>query len=130
MLGHAMPDIEIIGVYPIEAPEPVHLIELRVRGAQGIFNVGEITQKIPREPRDNWQAPYMEQIINVSGDGILADDYEASKRPELWQGDMRLAFFFHYMDLERPLWTPFGEVELPTESELPKRLSFIEYEQP
>ena len=125
-----MPQIKVIGVYPIETDEPVHLIEVSVLGAQGIFKVGDITQEIADQPRDNWQAPYMEQILSASGDEVLAVDYEASKQPELWRGDMRLAFFFHYLDFERPLQTPFGEVQLPAESELPERLAMMEYEQP
>jgi hypothetical protein len=125
-----MPQIEIIGVYPIEADEPVHLIELRVRGAGRVFDIGEFTQEDSERPRDNWQVPYDEQILSASGDEVLADGYRASKRPELWRGDMRLAFFFHYLDFEQPLRTPFGEVSLPTETELPQRLAMIEYEQP
>ena len=125
-----MPQIKIVGIYPIKANEPVHLIELSVLGAHGIFNMGDITQEIPGQPRDNWQCPYKEQILSASGDEILADDYEASKRPELWQGDMHVVFFFHYLDFGRPLRTPFGEVPLPAESKLPEWLSMIEYEQP
>lgn len=125
-----MPRIKAIGVYPVEADEPVHLIELSVFGAQGVFNVGAITQETSGQPCANWQCPYMEQILSASGEDVLADDYEASKRPELWKGDMRLAFFFHYLDFERPLLTPFGEVQLPTATELPERLSMMEYEQP
>jgi len=125
-----MPQIRVIGIYPVEADEPVHLIEVSVLGAQGIFDLGNITQEIPEKPRDNWQVPYMEQILSVSGDEVLADDYEASMRPDLWQGNVRLVFFFHYLDFERPLQTPFGLVQLPAESELPDRLSMIEYEQP
>jgi hypothetical protein len=41
-----------------------------------------------------------------------------------------LAFFFHYLDFEHPLKTPFGEVQHPAESELPDGLSMIEYEPP
>jgi len=125
-----MPQIKIIGIYPVEANEPVHLIELSVLDAQGTFNIGDITQEISGQPSDNWQCPYMEQILSASGDAILAGDYEASKRPELWEGDMRLAFFFHYLDFERPLLTPFGEIQLPAESKFPARLLMIEYEQP
>ena len=125
-----MPQIKVIGVYPIETDEPVHLIEVSVLGARGIFEVGDITQEIPGQSPDNWQSPHMEQILSASGDEVLADDYDASKRPGLWQGDMRLAFFFHYLNLERPLRTPFGEVQLPAESGLPERLSMMEYEQP
>ncbi len=99
-------------------------------GAQGIFNVGDFTQEIPDQPCDNWQSPYMERILSASGDEVLAGEYEASERPELWQGDIRLTFFFHNLDFERPLRTPFGDVQLPAESELPERLSMMEYEQP
>ena len=75
-----MPQIKIIGIYPIETDEPVHLIEVSVLGAQGIFKVGDITQEVPDQSSDNWQSPYMEQILSASGDEILADDYEASDR--------------------------------------------------
>lgn len=125
-----MTNIEVIGVYPIEADEPVHLVEVRLRGASGVFDVGEITQKIAGQPRSDWQVPYMEHILSASGDEVLADDSDTSDMPELWQGDVRLAFFFHYLGLKRPLKTPFGEVRLPAESELPKRLSMIDYELP
>ncbi|MCX8154978.1 MAG: hypothetical protein N3J91_00780 [Verrucomicrobiae bacterium] len=125
-----MPKIEIIGVYPIDAEQPVHLVELWVRGAQGKFKIGDITQEVPGEPPDNWQCPYLEKLLSPSGDKVVADDFELMKRPDLWSGDMRLAFFFHYLDLELPLKTPFGEVQLPAETELPDRLAMIEYEEP
>ena len=125
-----MPEIKIIGVYPVAADEPVHIVELSVFDANGIFEIGGFTQEIRDQPRDNWQAPWLVQILSASGDKSLADDYEMPKRPELWHGVMRLAFFFHYLDLARPLITPFGEFELPAESQLPDRLSMMEYEQP
>lgn len=125
-----MPQIEIIGVYPVEAEEPVHLIELRVSGARGLFNLGEVTQELPRQPRSNWQVPHMEHILNGSGEDVLADDFEAQERADLWKGDPRLVFFFHYLDFEQPLKTPFGDLQLPAESELPARLAMIQYEQP
>jgi hypothetical protein len=125
-----MPQIEVIGVYPVEAPETVHLVELIVRGADSGFAVGEFTQEITDQPRSNWQAPYMEQILSADGMEIVADDFEAWTKPELFRGDLRFVFFFHHLDFRRPLRTPGGEVALPTESELPKRLSMIHYELP
>jgi len=125
-----MPQIEVIGVYRVQADEPVHLVELRVHGAQGVFKVADITQEVPGQPPDNWQCPYMEQLLSSSGDAVLADDYEMTKRVDLWRGDMRLAFFFHYLDFQRPLKAPFGDMQLPAESELPDRLSMLNYEQP
>jgi hypothetical protein len=51
---NAMTTLEVIGVYPIEAPEPVHLVELRCKGVAGVFDVGTITQELPGQPRSNW----------------------------------------------------------------------------
>ena len=72
----------------------------------------------------------MEQILNADGTEIIADDSEAWDKPELFRGDVRFVFFFHYLDLQRPLSTPFGELPLPSESEIPERLSMIQYEEP
>jgi hypothetical protein len=125
-----MPQIEVIGLHPVPATEPIHLIELLVRDAQGFFDIGGITQEVAGQPRSNWQVPYMEHILNSSGDEILADDLDAPNMPELWKTDMRLAFFLHYVDVSKPLKTPFGNVRLPAESELPIRLGMIQYEEP
>jgi len=125
-----MPRIEIIGVYRVEAPDSVHLVETCVRGAESAFAIGEFTQEVSNQPRSNWQVPYMEQILSADGSSIIADDSLAWRRPEFFCGDVRFVFFFHFLDLQRPLRTPFGEVKLPSESELPKRLSMIRYEEP
>jgi hypothetical protein len=125
-----MPKIEPIGVYPVEAKEPVHLLEVWVRNADGVFDMGGVTQEVPEQPRSNWQAPYSEHVLSAAGDEALTEEFGAADKPDLWKGDMRLAFFFHYLDLERPLLTPFGPVQLPPASELPDRLSMIRYEPP
>lgn len=114
----------------MEAPEPVHLLEVNVRGADNAFAIGDFTQEVSHQPPSNWQAPYMEQILSADGTSIAADDAKAWDTPELFRGDVRFVFFFHHLDFERPLRTPFGEVKLPSESELPKRLSMIRYEEP
>ena len=103
---------------------------MRVRNARGVFNVGGFTQNIPSEPCSYRQVPYLEQIISASGDEILTKGIEPTDKPELWQGDMRMAFFFHFLDFKRPLATPFGDVWLPAESELPNRLSMFQYYKP
>ncbi len=125
-----MPKVEVIGVYPVEAPEPVYLIEMWIRGAEGLFELCDITQEVPGQPPSNWQVPYSEYILSPLGDKVLTEEFEATERPELWRGDVRLAFFFHYLSFERPLRTPFGEVRLPAESDFPARLSEIKYEPP
>jgi len=128
--GRNMAIAKIIGIYPITADEPVHLVELMITDSIGIFDIGEFTQEIINEPKENWQAPYMEYILNNEGDSILADDLEAPHRPELWKGNFRIVFFFHYLDINRHLKSPFGDLKLPNESKLPKRLNIIEYDPP
>ncbi len=125
-----MPKIEPIGVYPVEAREPVHLVEVWVRAAERVFDIGGITQDLPDQPKSNWQVPYSEYVLNGAGDETLTEEFGAADKPELWKGDMRMAFFFHYLDFERPLLTPFGPVQLPRATELPERLSIIRYEPP
>ena len=72
------------------------------------FDFRELTQEVPGEPRSYWQAPYDEQAI----------------------GPNRFAFFFQYLDTDRPLLSPLRPLELPPESPIPDHLQGIEYEQP
>jgi hypothetical protein len=122
--------IEIIGVYSVTTDEPCHLVEFRVRGVNGVFNFGGFTQEVPYTPQSNWQVPWMERILSADGSKVVADDSEISAMPELFRGDVRCIFFFHYLDTNRPLVTPFGEVRLPKPTDRPQRLTMIQYEKP
>ena len=123
------PRAEVIGIYSIVAAEPTHLVEMRVVDSTGAFDIGHITQEVPGQARSEWQVPWLEAILNSSGNEILATDLSATQ-PEQWQGVVRFSFFFHYLDCKRPLITPFGTAQLPLESRLPPRLSILHYEQP
>lgn len=107
-----VPEIEVVGVHRIEADEPCHLVEVVIRGVSGDVNFGEFTQADESLSRIDWQVPYDERV--------LAHDDE----------EVTAAFFFHYLDLSRPLVTPFGSVALPSESPVPAHLAAIQYEQP
>ena len=98
----------VIGIHPIVWDEPVHLVELEVEGAMSDFRFDEITQVVSGQPRSNWQAAYDERAI----------------------GENRFAFFFHYLDTTKPLLSPAGPLDLPSESPVPKHLQGIVYEQP
>ena len=98
----------IVGIHPVAADEPVHLVELEIEGNADGFGIGEITQELPGEPQSNWQVVYDERQI----------------------GQNRWAFFFHYLDTAKPLLSPAGPLALPPESPLPDHLTGIEYEQP
>src|SRR5437868_9865811 len=77
----------IVGVYPVEADEPVHLIELLVEGDLEDFDMDKVTQEVAGQPMRNWQAPYNERLLEES------------------EGKARHAFFFHFLDLNNPLLT-------------------------
>lgn len=116
--------VEIIGVYPVpDAPEPCYFVEVDVRDSPG-FNVGEFTQEAPGKPRESWQAPYDEHLLNAEGDEVVPTRWPIA--PEMLTGNVRLVFFMHYL----PLRTPFGEIPLPEPNEQPERLAIIEYEEP
>lgn len=122
--------IEIVGVYRVEANASVHLIEILIKNSKASFDLAEITQRIPNESKQLWQVPWDEKILDQAGEKIITDDFLAIKKPELWIGDVRMAFFFHNLDFSKPLITPFGPVNLPIESVKPLRLSGIDYERP
>jgi len=99
----------IRGVHPFEAPEPCHLIEAELTHYSS-FDWGDVTQEVPDQPRSNWQAPWDERPLD--------------------EAKTKWVFFFHYLDLHRPLLTPEGSIELPRVSPLPEHLVKVEYESP
>lgn len=118
--------ITIIGVHPVgKAPEPCHLIELVVEGT-GELVVGSITQPQPELSRENWQAPYDE--YRLAPDGRSGEPLGFA--PVDVHGQLRMAFFFHFLSLTGPLWTPVGPVALPRVTPRPRRLRFMMYEPP
>ena len=102
--------INIVGVHEIDVDEPCFLLEASFDNPPERDFWDEVTQEIPNQPRGNWQAPYDERPLNAS---------ETS-----W------AFFFHYLDLRKPLLTPDGPIELPNNSPRPEYLNSVNYEQP
>jgi hypothetical protein len=120
-------DIKIIGVYPIEADEPCHLIEVTIHRFGFDLDIGSFTQEIPGEAEDNWQVPYDEHFLNSDGTMVLNPDYP-DEIPEA--DDLRVAFYFHYLDLKRPIKTFIGDMSLPEVTKKPGRLSILEYDPP
>ena len=120
--------IEVVGCYPVgESPEPCHLLEVVATDSPG-FDVGAITQEDLSKPRESWQAAYDERLLTPEGDAEQGTSWPI--RPEMLRGDVRLAFFMHYLDLGRPLTTPLGNVPIPEPTERPERLRWLVYEEP
>lgn len=119
--------IEVIGVYPIEAPEPCHLVELMIRDGEGELDMCGITQEFEGQPQNNWQVPWDEAWLDSDGE-TLVNEEESDKQPS--EANLRVAFFFHYLDLSRPFRTPAGPVSIPQPTEAPARLRFMRYQSP
>ncbi|MGV3608288.1 MAG: hypothetical protein ACO1RA_17925 [Planctomycetaceae bacterium] len=103
--------IRIIGVHPISASEPCHIVEIELKAPSDEFDFGAVTQEMSDQSKDNWQVAYDEQQV---GD----DD------------GSRWVFFFHYLNFDQPLLTPLGPIAVPKSTPLPKHLNDIEYYEP
>lgn len=108
--GVPMSMVRVLGVHPIAAQEPVHLVEIEVIGVASEVDWGSFTQPMPGSSRDDWQAPYDERPVPA--------------HPGRW------CFFFHYLDRNQPLQSFAGNLALPPESPIPSHLRFIKYEGP
>jgi hypothetical protein len=107
-----MAAVKIIGVHPIDAPEPCHLCEVEIRGEPEAVDFAEFTQPVAGQDRSNWQVAYDERLLSKGAHTSL------------------YVFFFHYLDLLEPLQSPFGLLDLPQETALPERLRSVTYEPP
>lgn len=102
--------VRVLGLHPIAAKEPVHLVEIEVIGVASEVDWGSFTQPMPGSSQDHWQVPY--------------DERPVPGHPDRW------CFFFHYLDPSRPLRSFAGNLTLPPESPIPSHLRFIKYEEP
>jgi hypothetical protein len=116
-------ETRVLGVYEVGSSSDVHLIEAEVDGRPTEVDVGLFTQENPALPEASWQVAYDERYL--SEDGTEAG-YSPSDVPDA--EPTRLAFFLHFLDFDRPIRTPGGEVMLPPPQPTPDRLKQIEYE--
>lgn len=103
-------EVKIIGVYNVPKKKNVHLIEILIN-TKDKYEIGEFTQEDPTADRLSWQAPYDECYLDYKGIKLRKSKTN------------RFAFYFHYLDFNRKLLTPFGLFELPKSRKLPKRLN-------
>jgi len=102
----------VVGLHPVDAPEPCHLCEVVLEGEADDVDFGEFTQPLAGRDQSYWQVPYDERLLSSSG------------------AQRSYVFFFHYLDLAQPMQSPFGPLALPHPTPRPERLSFIAYEPP
>ena len=102
--------MRVVGVHPIEARQPVHLLELEAQIEDMPIDWSSITQSVAGRDESYWQVPYDEQMV--------------PGRAWHW------CFFFHYLDQSRPLSSQSGDLALPLETSVPDHLRFMRYEEP
>jgi len=112
--------IEILGVYAVEVTVPAHLIEITMHDAQ-CEDLGSFTQELSDQPQSSWQVPWDERLLIA--DGTATVETADTKQ-------QRIVFFFHYLDLAKPLITPVGPLRLPAPVTMPPRLGFVRYSSP
>lgn len=105
--------ITVVGIYPIEARQPVWLIEVELDAEFDAIEWDSIAQPKANADRSYWQAVYDEQLTEPSE-----------------EGKTRAVFFFHYLRLTEPFQSAYGDLPLPPESPLPTRLEHIQYDEP
>ena len=117
---------QVVGVHPVEAEQPCHLIELVISDSDRAFNVEDLTQLDEDIEKGLWQAAYDERFLDAESlEPLPLGSFE---RPD--RNAYRLAFFFHYLDLGKPLESSFGPLALPAPSPRPEHLAFIHREAP
>jgi hypothetical protein len=121
-------ETNVIGVYTVEGQTNVHLIELDIKAKHTDIDIGEFTQRQRGVDQLDWQAPWDEKYLNREGTEITGDWLEVPKDKT---ENTRIVFFLHFIDFDKPLTTPFGEIDLKIPEPMPNRLSsIIEYEKP
>jgi hypothetical protein len=117
--------VEVVGVYEVPDAPDAYLVEVRSATPPEDLDVGGFTQEEQGQPRENWQAPWMERWLDASGEQVLTEEFDP---PPEGLSESRLVFFLHYLSFDRPLLTPTGPVELPAPTAAPSRLAGVEYE--
>jgi hypothetical protein len=155
MTGMADPIVEVLGVYRLTVsgelfreqleilfPDPLPddervaaeqevreqlgstvLIEAIVRNRTGVFNVADFTQPEDEVPRAEWQAAYLETYLSADGESRIDGP------PTQEAGNLRLVFFLHFWDPNKPLRSSYGDVQCPAPEPMPERLArLVQYE--
>jgi hypothetical protein len=120
-------NVEVVGVYEVDADDPCALVELIVREADGPIDIGSITQEDGSLAPADCQVPYAEKFLDDEGAAVKHDPWDGPVDPMVWLGDVRVAFFMHHLDWAQPLRTPLGDVSLPAPTVRPQRLVFLTY---
>ena len=118
-----MAEVSIVGVYRVSSHGDVHLIESLIDVPPREVNVSGFMQEDPTQPKSNWQVAYDAKYLNTDSDQVIGEDFDLPADESCVT--TRLAFFLYFIDFDRPLMTPYGDIRLPAPTEMPERLSNI-----
>jgi hypothetical protein len=136
----ANPKIIVLGVYKPQIPSAVYrkqwqvtgsdratdahfeklvLIEATVSNIDARFKMRDLGQTvdIPGFPRQ-FQCAYDEALLSSDGNTLI----DRRMKCVYGTGELRFAFYLHFYDPQRPLDTPYGQVECPPTQPIPDRL--------
>lgn len=86
----------------------LYLIEIEVQPPDSRIEWIDITQPIAGKPPSEWQVPWDERSVREG----------------------RWAFFLHFVQVDQPLQTFIGPVQLPAPTPIPQRLAKVKYDLP
>jgi hypothetical protein len=109
-----------------EQLESVVLIEAIVRNRDSKFKVDDFVQPHTDLPRENWQVAYAESYLSRDGEKVLPWRREG----EILSDTVRIAFFIHFFDPKKPLYSSYGTLKCPPVQEMPERLQRLVPYQP
>jgi hypothetical protein len=91
----------------------IYLLEILIDNPDEKFKMGDIKQS------GSDQVAYDEAYLSTDGQAIISH----AKRP--LGNSIRVAFFLHFFDPQKPLLTSYGEISVPRVEEMPTRLKEI-----
>ena len=103
--------------YVRELLESLVLIEVIVRNRDGRFDAGDFTQDVPSDTSS--QVAYGEEYLTLEGNSVI--ETPPTQPPE--GQTLRLAFYLHDWDANKPLATSYGIVECPPPEPMPERFA-------
>jgi len=124
-MNESVRKIEIIGVYHVPEHKGISMVEVQVDAHYASFDPEGFLKPVSKAAPETWQPADDVRYLNPEGDLMIGDQFQ---RPLEEYETTRLVMFFHDLDINGPLVTPFGLVELPKRRPIPERLrSIIQY---
>ena len=108
-----------------EQVSSIVMVEAIVRHRDDRFDVGQFSQRQDAVPEGNSQVAWAEAYLTPDGEALLVERW--SEPPQ--SGDLRVGFFLHFWQSDRPLRSSYGDVACPAVQEMPDRLArLVPYE--